>query len=91
MSEEFKNAFNKLNINEKRNAISSELFLIGELIKKVGNKYGINSMLNIKNYNTAKDENLSDEQMLLFIYEDIYNIQKELITLLLAIDINSNK
>ena len=84
MSEEFKNAFDKLSINEKRNQISDELLIIGELIKNIENKYNIQSVLNAKNYDTNKNNELTETEMLSFIYEDIYNIQRELITVLSA-------
>lgn len=89
MSEEFKNAFNKLSINEKRNQISDELLIIGALIKNIENKYNVQSILTVKNYDTNKNNNLSETEMLTFLYEDIYNIQKELITVLSAIDIKN--
>ena len=84
MSEEFRNAFDKLSINEKRNQISDELLIIGELIKNIENKYNIQSILNVKNYDTNKNNELTETEMLSFIYEDIYNIQRELITVLSA-------
>lgn len=84
MSEEFRNAFDKLSINEKRNQISDELLIIGELIKNIENKYNIQSVLNVKNYDTNKNNELTETEMLSFIYEDIYNIQRELITVLSA-------
>lgn len=84
MSEEFKNAFDKLSINEKRNQISDELLIIGELIKNIENKYNIQSVLDVKNYDTNKNNELTETEMLTFIYEDIYNIQRELITVLSA-------
>lgn len=82
MNEEFKNAFNSLSINEKRNQISNELLIIGELIKIAEKNIGIPSILMVKNYDSISDSILSESEMLDFIYEDIYNIQKELITLL---------
>ena len=89
MSEEFKKTFDKLSINEKRNQISDELLIIGELIKNIENKYSIKSVLNIKNYDTNKNSELTETEMLTFIYEDIYNIQRELITILSAINIEN--
>jgi len=85
MSEEFKSAFDKLSINEKRNQISDELLIISELIRNLENKYNIDSILNVKNYDTNKNNDMSETEMLSFIYEDIYNIQRELITVLTAI------
>ena len=82
MNEEFKNAFNSLSVNEKRNQISNELLIIGELIKIMEQNIGITSILTIKNYDSISDSTLSESEMLDFIYEDIYNIQRELITIL---------
>lgn len=84
MSEEFKKAFSSLSVNEKRNQISNELLIISELIKKMELNIGIPSVLDVKNYNSTSDSNLNESEMLDFIYEDIYNIQREIITILVA-------
>ena len=84
MSEEFKKAFSSLSVNEKRNQISNELLIISELIKKMELNIGIPSVLDVKNYNSTNDSNLNESEMLDFIYEDIYNIQREIITILVA-------
>lgn len=85
MNEKFKNAFDKLDINEKRNQISNELLIIGEIIKNIENKYNIQSVLNIKNYDINKDNNLQESEMLSFLYEDIYSVERELITILTVV------
>lgn len=85
MNENFKNAYKNLTLNEKRNCLSNELMIIGELIKKMEDTFGIHSVLKVKNYDSQKDSNLSENEMLDFIYEDVYNIQKELITVFTAI------
>lgn len=59
--------------------------IIGELIKNMEDTYGIQSTLNVKKYDSQNDSNLSENEMLDFIYEDVYNIQKELITVFTAI------
>lgn len=79
MTEEFKKAFSNLTIDEKRNQISDELTIIYELIKLKEESLKIPSVLSIKNY--ASDSNISESEMLDFLYENIYNIQKELITI----------
>lgn len=78
MTEEFKKTFSNLTIDEKRNQISDELTIIYELIKLKEESLKIPSVLSIKNY--ASDSNISESEMLDFLYENIYNIQKELIT-----------
>lgn len=80
VTEEFKKAFSSLSIEEKRNQISNELIIIAELIKLKEEKLKLPSILNVKNYDN--NGNLNESQMLDFLYEDIYNIQKELITVL---------
>lgn len=82
MSEELKYAFDKLDINTKRNQISDELLIIHELIKKFENTKNINPITKVKNYDSNKDANLTESEILTFFYEDIYNIQQELISLL---------
>ncbi len=80
MNEEFKNAYKTLTLNEKRNQLSNELMLIGQLIKNMETSFGVQSILNVKNYDSQNDSNLSENEMLDFIYEDVYNIEKELLT-----------
>lgn len=86
MSEEMKKAYTQLDINDKRNQLSDELLIIFELIKRYENAKGINPIIQIKNYDVAKDKNLNEDEMLTFFYEDVYNIQQELITLLSMVE-----
>ena len=86
MSEEMKNAYRKLDINNKRNQLSDELLIIFELIKRYENAKGISPITQVKNYDIAKDSNLNEDEILTFFYEDIYNIQQELITILNVVE-----
>lgn len=86
MSEEMKKAYTQLDINDKKNQLSDELLIIFELIKRYENAKGINPIIQIKNYDVAKDKNLNEDEMLTFFYEDVYNIQQELITLLSIVE-----
>lgn len=88
MSEDHIINFDKLDINTKRNQISDELIITHELIKKYEEKNGITPITKIKNYDTNNDNNLNEAEILTFFYEDIYNIQQELITLLSSIENN---
>ncbi len=82
MSEELKQAFDVLDVNTKRNQISNELIVIYELIRKFELSKNVNPITNVKNYDSINDKNMSESDMLTFFYEDIYNIQQELISLL---------
>lgn len=86
MSEEMKNAYKMLDINDKRNQLSDELLIIFELIKRFENTKGINPITQVKNYDTVNDKNLNEDEILTFFYEDVYNIQQELITLLNVVE-----
>lgn len=86
MSEEMKNAYRQLDINDKRNQLSDELLIIFELIKRYENTKGINPITQVKNYDIVNDKNLNEDEILTFFYEDVYNIQQELITLLNVVE-----
>ena len=68
MSEETKLAFDKLDINTKRNQISDELLIIYELIKKFENAKNINPITQVKNYDSIKDSDLTESEILTFFY-----------------------
>lgn len=78
--------FDVLDINIKRNQISNELMIINELITSFESKYHLVNQTKIKNYNQVNDSELTESEMLTFFYEDIYNLQQELITLLSCIE-----
>lgn len=86
MGNDLLNKFDVLDINTKRNQISDELIIIYELIKKYEELNGIEPITKVKNYDTINDSNLKESEILTFFYEDIYNIQQELITLLSCIE-----
>lgn len=88
MGNDLLNKFDVLDINTKRNQISDELIIIYELIKKYEELHGIIPITKVKNYDANSDKNLKEAEILTFFYEDIYNIQQELITLLSSIDNN---
>lgn len=82
MREEFIDSFSVLDINTKRNYISNELMIIYELIKEFERERGIEPITMVKNYDTNRDAMLTEGEMLTFLYEDVYNIQQELVSLL---------
>ena len=87
MGEELKHAFDLLDTNTKRNQISNELLLIHELIKNYELKRNVTPITKIKNYDSVNDADLTEDEMLTFLYEAIYNIEQELISLLKIVDI----
>ena len=82
ITDNLKNDFSNLNTIEKRNQINNELLYIASFIKMKEEQVNIPSVLNVKNYDIDKQANFSENEMLDFLYEDIYSIKRELITLL---------
>lgn len=80
MSPNLKDTFKELDINDKKNVISRELILIGEFVKKMKDHYGLDADFDIKNYDVNTE--MSEDDYLLFIYEDIFEIEKQLISVL---------
>jgi len=79
--DKFKKSFSNLNILEKRNQISNELLFIASLIKMKEEKLKLPSVLNVKNYNINTQSKFTENEILDFLYEDIYSIKRELITI----------
>ena len=80
MSTNLKETFKELDINDKKNVVSRELILIGEFVKKMKDRYGLETDFDIKNYDVNIE--MSEDDYLLFIYEDIFEIEKQLISVL---------
>lgn len=91
MNQKFKESFSNLNIFEKRNQISNELIIISELLQHIEIKEGLSdSKVSVKNYEFIKHNSLNESEMLDFLYEDIYIIEKELLTILALSDAKRN-
>ncbi|MBE6138953.1 MAG: hypothetical protein E7174_00405 [Firmicutes bacterium] len=75
-----KNKFEALELDDKKDAISSELMFIGELLKKLEIYHGIQNDFKIKNYNL--NSQMPENDFLTFIYDDIFEIQKQLLVIL---------
>ena len=80
ISPNLKETFKELDINDKKNVVSRELILIGEFVKKMKGRYGLETDFDIKNYDVNIE--MSEDDYLLFIYEDIFEIEKQLISVL---------
>jgi len=80
------NAYEKLALDDKRNKLSDELLVIEQLLKKIQYKNDISPNFTIKNYKSGSKMN--EDEFLAFIYDDVFEIQKQLI--LLADKINDN-
>ena len=86
LSPNLKDAFNELDVNDKKNLISRELIFIGGLVKKIKDHYGLDSYFEIKNYDVKSNMNETDS--LTFIYEDIFELERQLMLILSRMDRN---
>lgn len=81
MLEEFKESFMNLDIEDKRAQISKELVYIGELIKTILQEKGIDSKLSLESYIPSLESDISNDEYLLSIFENVYSIKNEMIML----------
>ena len=86
ISLKLKEAYNNLDLDDKRNKLSDELLVMGELLKNIQNKCGIVPNFKIKNYESGL--NINEEEFLSFIYDDLFEIQKQLILIIDKINTN---
>ena len=86
VSLKLKEAYNNLDLDDKRNKLSNELLVMEELLKNIQNKCGLVSNFKIKNYESGS--NINEEEFLSFIYDDLFEIQKQLILITDKINIS---
>lgn len=86
ISLKLKEAYNNLTLDDKRNKLSDELMVMEELLKNIQNKCGLIPNFKIKNYESGS--NITEEEFLSFIYDDLFEIQKQLILITNKININ---
>lgn len=79
ISLKLKEAYDNLDLDDKRNKLSNELLVMEGILKNIQNRYGLVSNFEVKNYETGS--NMTEDEFLSFIYEDIFEIQKQLILL----------
>ena len=86
ISLKLKEAYDNLDLDDKRNKLSNELLVMEELLKNIQNKCGLVSNFKIKNYESGS--NINEEEFLSFIYDDLFEIQKQLILITDKINIS---
>ena len=77
ISLKLKEAYNNLDLDDKRNKLSDELLVMEELLKNIQNKCGLVPNFKIKNYGSGSI--INEEEFLSFIYDDLFEIRKQLI------------
>lgn len=79
ISLKLKEAYDNLDLDDKRNKLSNELLVMEGILKSIQNRYGLVSNFEVKNYESGS--NMTEDEFLSFIYEDIFEIKKQLILL----------
>ena len=90
MNKELIDAYDKLDVIEKRNALSNELMIIGQMLSSVSHDLNLETDLTIKNYDSG-DEEIDEGEVLTFFYEDVYNIKREVLQIFNYIRFKQNK
>lgn len=91
MNEDFIDAFYQLDIPIKKDKLSRELLVVGEYLKDIENKLGFVNEVDIYNFHPMKDKNMNDDEYLTSIYQDVFNIERELITIERLLQENKNE
>lgn len=81
MSEELIQSYENLDTNNKRDKLSRELLVIGELLSEIEWDMGLDNVVDIYNYDVSNDKNMSEDDFLVSIYQDVFNVERELLTI----------
>lgn len=83
MSEKMIELYKQLNTNDKRNELSSLIEKLDQLVNQIMIQKGINNNYKqAKNYDSINQNMETEDDMLLFFYEDIWNIKSKILALL---------
>ena len=86
ISLKLKEAYDNLDLDDKRNKLSNELLVMEGILKNIQNRNGLVSNFEVKNYESGS--NMTEDEFLSFIYDDLFEIEKQLI--LITDKINNN-
>ena len=84
MTEEMINLYKQLNTNEKRNELSNLLIKFDQLVNQMllNQNITLDNLKNVKNYDPSIQALEGEDDMLLFFYDDIWNLKTKILTLL---------
>ena len=74
-----------LDTNNKRNELSSLIEKINNIINEILKLENEKNIFSVKNYDSINHKNMKEEELLSFIYEDIYSLKNNLLLLLTVI------
>ena len=81
MNPEFKNAFHELSLDDKRNQLNNEMETTFRMLQVLKQTIGmpLDPVDGIRNYHMANDADLTESEMLDYIYFDFYTIEKNIL------------
>ncbi|MBR6690939.1 MAG: hypothetical protein IKL65_06360 [Bacilli bacterium] len=82
MTEEMVSLYKKLSKNEKRNEFSSLLVKTDKLLDELLIKENIRMKMQSKNYDKIENMDMTEDDILLFFYEDVWNIKNKVLAIL---------
>lgn len=90
MTNEMIELYKELSTNDKRNELSSLILKLDELVNQllVQNKIEFDDLSTIKNYDSIKQKSDTEDDMLLFFFEDLWNIKTKVLLMLLNNEIS---
>ena len=88
MTNEMIELYKKLDTNEKRSELSSLIFKLDEIVNQLllKNKLDIEENEKVKHYDSIKQKLDTEDDMLLFFYEDIWKLKSKALLMLLSND-----
>lgn len=84
MSKELIELYSKLSNDDKRNEFSSLLLKVDSLLNELISQNKIPQMKEIKNYDIVKCNLMSEADLLVFFYEDLWIIKNKILALLIS-------
>jgi len=84
MTEEMIESYKQLNTNEKRNELSNLLIKLDQLINQliIEKKLDYSAFADVKNYDSVIQKPQTEDDMLLFFYDDLWKIKNKILLLL---------
>lgn len=82
MNEKFIRAFDNLDVNNKRDKLNRELMTIGKYLEIIEKKLDFDNTVDIYNYDVDNDKNMTEGDFLTSTYQDVFNVERELITII---------
>lgn len=74
--------YKQLSISNQRNEFSSLLIKIDTLLNTLLDQKNLQNNIPIKNYDITNGESLTENEMLAFFYEDLWNLKNKILLLL---------